>query len=89
MQPWFENLGKRLVRSPKVNVRDSGLLHGLLGTPDLQALQGHPKLGVVRGIRHRADPVAGGRTQCLLLGHAQPVGAGFDGGAGISALLMG
>jgi len=45
LQPWFENLGKRVVKSPKVYVRDSGLLHALLGVPDLAALQGHPKLG--------------------------------------------
>ncbi len=45
LQPWFENLGKRVVKSPKVYVRDSGLLHALLGIPDLAALQGHPKLG--------------------------------------------
>ncbi|MBM3878371.1 MAG: ATP-binding protein [Verrucomicrobia bacterium] len=42
---WFENLGKRVVKSPKVYVRDSGLLHALLSIPDLAALQGHPKLG--------------------------------------------
>lgn len=45
LQPWFENLGKRLVKSPKVYVRDPGLLHALLGIPDLAAMQGHPKLG--------------------------------------------
>ena len=45
LQPWFENLGKRLVKSPKLYVRDSGLLHALLGIPTLGALQGHPKLG--------------------------------------------
>ncbi|MBK9138902.1 MAG: ATP-binding protein [Verrucomicrobia bacterium] len=45
LQPWFENAGKRVVKSPKVYVRDSGLLHALLGIPDLGALQGHPKLG--------------------------------------------
>lgn len=45
LQPWFENLGKRVVKSPKVYVRDSGLLHALLGIPDFAALQGHPKLG--------------------------------------------
>ena len=43
--PWFENLGKRVVKSPKVYVRDSGLLHSLLEIPDFAALQGHPKLG--------------------------------------------
>ena len=45
LQPWFENLGKRVVKSPKVYVRDSGLLHSLLDIPDFPALQGHPKLG--------------------------------------------
>ncbi len=45
LPPWFENLGKRLVKSPKVYVRDSGLLHALLRIPDHHALLGHPKLG--------------------------------------------
>ena len=45
LPPWVENLGKRVVKSPKVYVRDSGLLHALLGIPDMAALQGHPKLG--------------------------------------------
>lgn len=45
LQPWFENLGKRQVKSPKVYLRDSGLLHALLGIPNAHALGGHPKLG--------------------------------------------
>ena len=45
LPPWFGNLGKRLVRRPKVYVRDSGLLHALLGIPEESALLGHPKLG--------------------------------------------
>lgn len=45
LQPWFENLKKRQVRSPKVYVRDSGLLHALLGIADPPGLQSHPKLG--------------------------------------------
>ena len=45
LPPWFANLKKRQVRSPKVYVRDAGLLHALLGVPDVAALQGHPKLG--------------------------------------------
>ncbi|HUB27850.1 MAG TPA: ATP-binding protein, partial [Tepidisphaeraceae bacterium] len=45
LQPWFENAGKRIVKSPKVYVRDSGLLHTLLQIPDLHALAAHPKLG--------------------------------------------
>jgi predicted AAA+ superfamily ATPase len=43
--PWHVNLGKRLVKRPKLFIRDSGLLHALLGIPDDQALLGHPKLG--------------------------------------------
>jgi predicted AAA+ superfamily ATPase len=42
---WFQNLGKRQVKSPKVYVRDSGLLHALLGIPSFAALEAHPKLG--------------------------------------------
>lgn len=45
LQPWFVNISKRQVRSPKIYVRDSGLLHRLLGIDDEVALQGHPKLG--------------------------------------------
>ncbi len=45
LQPWAENVGKRLVRAPKVFIRDSGLLHALLGLRDLEALLGHPSLG--------------------------------------------
>ena len=45
LPPWFENLGKRQVRSVKVYIRDSGLLHSLLGIPSLAALEAHPKLG--------------------------------------------
>jgi predicted AAA+ superfamily ATPase len=45
LRPWYENMGKRLVRSPKLYVRDSGLLHALLGIGGHDALLGHPKLG--------------------------------------------
>lgn len=45
LQPWFENIGKRQVKSPKVYFRDSGLLHALLGITDELALLGHPKVG--------------------------------------------
>lgn len=43
--PWHGNLGKRLVKSPKIYVRDTGLLHALLGIPDLDALCSHPIVG--------------------------------------------
>lgn len=45
LPPWFENIKKRQVRSPKVYVRDAGLLHTLLGIADSQGLLGHPKVG--------------------------------------------
>lgn len=45
LPPWHENLKKRQVKSPKIYVRDSGLLHELLGISDFAALEGHPKLG--------------------------------------------
>lgn len=45
LPPWFENLGKRQVKSPKVYVRDSGLLHSLLGITDQRDLEYHPKVG--------------------------------------------
>jgi predicted AAA+ superfamily ATPase len=45
LQPWFENLGKRQVKAPKIFFRDSGLLHHLLDLPDRHALLGHPKVG--------------------------------------------
>ncbi|MEY3123649.1 MAG: hypothetical protein RLZZ573_169 [Pseudomonadota bacterium] len=45
LQPYSANLGKRLVKSPKVYLRDSGLLHALLNLPDHETLLGHPVLG--------------------------------------------
>ncbi len=45
LRPWHANLGKRLVKSPKLYFRDSGLLHALLGIHDAMQLLTHPKLG--------------------------------------------
>jgi uncharacterized protein len=45
LPPWHENLSKRQVKSPKVYVRDSGLLHTLLGIQSDNALLSHPKIG--------------------------------------------
>lgn len=45
LAPWHANVGKRLVKSPKVYVRDSGLVHALLGIGELEALLGHPVAG--------------------------------------------
>jgi len=45
LPPWFENLGKRQVKAPKVYVRDSGLVHALLGISNQRDLELHPKVG--------------------------------------------
>lgn len=45
LPPWFENIGKRQVKAPKVYLRDTGLLHNLLGAMSFAALESHPKLG--------------------------------------------
>jgi uncharacterized protein len=45
LQPWTRNAGKRLIRSPKTYVRDSGLLHTLLGIGEMEDLLGHPVVG--------------------------------------------
>lgn len=45
LPPWHANAGKRLVKSPKVYIRDSGLAHALLGIETLEDLLGHPVVG--------------------------------------------
>lgn len=45
LQPWQANVGKRLVKSPKVYIRDSGLVHALLQVRTWDDLQGHPVAG--------------------------------------------
>ena len=45
LPPWFENLGKRLIKSPKVYLRDSGILHFLLGIEEPGELPMHPRYG--------------------------------------------
>jgi predicted AAA+ superfamily ATPase len=45
LRPWSENLGKRQVKSPKVYLADSGLLHTLLGVQSMEDLERHPKVG--------------------------------------------
>lgn len=59
LQPWAENMGKRIVKSPKLYISDSGLAHALLGIDSPRELFRHPKLGaswegfVVGQIRRR------------------------------------
>lgn len=45
LPPYLRNVGKRLVKAPKIYVRDSGLLHALLGIGDFDTLLGHPVIG--------------------------------------------
>jgi len=48
LRPYFANIGKRQVKSPKVYIRDSGILHHFLGVDSKRALERHPKLGASR-----------------------------------------
>ena len=45
LPPWFANVGKRLVKTPKVYIRDSGILHSLLGLGSLDDVLSHPVVG--------------------------------------------
>ncbi len=45
LMPWYSNTGKRLVKAPKVFVRDSGITHALLGLTDRESLLGHSIAG--------------------------------------------
>lgn len=66
LPPHLSNTGKRLVRSPKVYVRDSGVLHALLGIADKEDLLGHPILGpswegmAIESLLAVTEPRAGG-----------------------------
>ena len=81
LPPWHANLGKRLVKSPKVFIRDCGLVHALLNIPDKETLLAHPVLGaswecfVVENLIANADTMA------------QPYFYRSSGGAEIDLLL--
>ena len=45
LTPWFENIKKRQIKTPKIYFRDSGVLHRLLGIPGMEQMVTHPKLG--------------------------------------------
>ncbi|MFC1852238.1 ATP-binding protein [candidate division CSSED10-310 bacterium] len=45
LQPWFTNIGKRIIKRPKLYIRDSGIYHSLLQIESLDQLQSHIKLG--------------------------------------------
>ena len=89
--PWFENIGKRQVKSPKVYVRDSGLLHSLLGLRSAAELLVHPKLGaswegfLLEQVLQLAQPDEayfwathqGAELDLLMLKHGRRVGVEF------------
>jgi predicted AAA+ superfamily ATPase len=62
LTPWYENVGKRLVKSPKIYFRDTGVFHALLGIATPADLLRHPKLGAswegfaMEEILHALDP---------------------------------
>ena len=78
LKPWTVNVGKRLVKSPKIYVRDSGITHALLNIADYNSLLGHPVVGgswegfVVENIMAVAPP----RVQSYYYG--TPRGAEID-----------
>jgi len=45
LQPWYVNIGKRIVKRPKVYLKDSGIFHSLMNIGSLEQLYSHPKLG--------------------------------------------
>ncbi len=81
LQPWTFNVGKRLVRSPKVYIRDSGIVHALLNIYTYNNLLGHPVVGgswegfVIENILSVAPP------------RVQPFYYGTPGGAEIDLIL--
>ena len=89
LPPHRVNVGKRLVKSPKVYVRDSGLLHALLGLASVQDLQGHPVAGasLPHRRRHRAGP--GGRAPRPQVGAGDQVFIGAQAAQGLLAGLAG
>jgi uncharacterized protein len=88
LQPWHENLSKRQVKAPKIYVRDSGLLHSLLGLRTRGNLLTHPKLGAswegfaIEQLLHAMEPDQayfwathqGAELDLLLLGGSRRVG---------------
>ena len=65
--PWFENLGKRQVKAPKVYIADQGLLHALLGIRSQADLERHPKIGASwegYGLQEVIDQLGARRDEC-------------------------
>lgn len=67
LPPWSENLGKRQVKSPKLYIADTGLLHSLLGIENRAGLERHPKVGASWegfGITQVVERLGASRDEC-------------------------
>jgi len=82
LPPWHANIGKRLVKSPKVYVRDSGLVHALLAIQDKESLLAHPVVGQSWECFVIENLLAAG------MGHVQGFFYRTGGGAEIDLLLL-
>ncbi len=78
LRPWSGNVGKRLVKAPKVYVRDSGLVHGLLGLRSLNDLVGHPVCGPSYEGFCIENLIAAAGTQCTPYAYRTHAGAEID-----------
>jgi hypothetical protein len=68
LPPWHENVGKRQVKSPRVYISDSGLLHNLLGIASREDLDRHPKVGASWegfGIQVTVDRLRARHEECF------------------------
>lgn len=78
LRPWGGNVGKRLVKAPKVFVRDSGLVHALLGIGSLHDLSGHPVCGPSYEGFCIENLVAAAGPQCTPYSYRTHTGAEID-----------
>ena len=78
LRPWSGNVGKRLVKAPKVYVRDSGLVHGLLGLRSLNDLVGHPVCGPSYEGFCIENLIASAGPQCTPYAYRTHAGAEID-----------
>lgn len=79
LNPWSENIGKRQVKSPKLYISDTGLLHSLLGIHSRPELENHPKIGASWegfGITQVVERLGASREECYFW--ATQAGAELD-----------
>jgi predicted AAA+ superfamily ATPase len=74
LPPWHANLGKRLVKAPRIFVRDSGLVHALTGVPDRETLLSHPRAELGRHGHREPDRRRPGPGRALFFPHRRRSG---------------